>query len=63
MGLHLKEQKLVGAATFNIATFLRVLDNKPWRCAYIEPTRIPKDGIYAENPNRVQQYYQFQVLR
>lgn len=52
----------VGAATFNIATFLKVLDNKPWRCAYIEPTRRPKDGRYAENPNRVQQYYQFQVI-
>lgn len=52
----------VGAATFNPLTFLMALGKKPWRVAYIEPTRRPKDGRYAENPNRVQQYHQFQVL-
>lgn len=52
----------VGAGTFNPATFLRVLGPHPWRTAYVEPTRRPRDGRYAENPNRVQQYYQFQVV-
>ncbi len=52
----------VGAGTFNPATFLRVLDTKEWKTAYVEPTRRPKDGRYAENPNRVQQYHQFQVI-
>ncbi len=52
----------VGAGTFNPATFLRVLGRSPWRTAYVEPTRRPRDGRYAENPNRVQQYYQFQVI-
>ncbi len=52
----------VGAATFNPATFIRALGPDPWRVAYVEPTRRPKDGRYAENPNRVQQYYQFQVV-
>ncbi len=52
----------VGAGTFNPATFLRVLGPRPWRTAYVEPTRRPRDGRYAENPNRVQQYYQFQVI-
>ncbi len=52
----------VGAGTFNPATFLRVLGPSPWRTAYVEPTRRPRDGRYAENPNRVQQYYQFQVI-
>lgn len=52
----------VGAGTFNPMTFLRVLGKKPWRVAYVEPTRRPKDGRYAQNPNRVQQYHQFQVI-
>jgi glycyl-tRNA synthetase alpha chain len=52
----------VGAGTFNPATFLRVLGPEPWRVAYVEPSRRPKDGRYAENPNRVQQYHQFQVI-
>jgi len=52
----------VGAGTFNPATFLRVLGPRPWRTAYVEPTRRPRDGRYAQNPNRVQQYYQFQVI-
>ncbi len=52
----------VGAGTFNPATFLRVLGKKPWKVAYVEPTRRPKDGRYAQNPNRVQQYHQYQVI-
>ncbi len=52
----------VGAGTFNPATFLRVLGPEPWRTAYVEPSRRPQDGRYAQNPNRVQQYYQFQVI-
>lgn len=52
----------VGAGTFNPATFLRVLGPQPWRAAYVEPSRRPKDGRYAENPNRVQQYHQYQVI-
>ncbi len=52
----------VGAGTFNPATFLRSLGPEPWRTAYVEPSRRPKDGRYAENPNRVQQYHQFQVI-
>ena len=52
----------VGAGTFNPATFLRVLGPEHWRVAYVEPSRRPKDGRYAENPNRVQQYHQFQVI-
>jgi glycyl-tRNA synthetase alpha chain len=52
----------VGAGTFNPATFLRVLGPEPWRAAYVEPSRRPKDGRYAENPNRVQQFDQFQVV-
>ena len=52
----------VGAGTFNPATFLRVLGPEPWRAAYVEPSRRPQDGRYAQNPNRVQQYYQFQVI-
>ncbi len=52
----------VGAGTFNPATFLRALGPEPWRAAYVEPSRRPKDGRYAENPNRVQQYHQFQVI-
>jgi glycyl-tRNA synthetase alpha chain len=52
----------VGAGTFNPATFLRALGPEPWRVAYVEPSRRPKDGRYGENPNRFQQFYQYQVL-
>ena len=52
----------VGAGTFNPATFLRVLGPEPWRAAYVEPSRRPKDGRYGENPNRVQQFEQYQVV-
>ena len=52
----------VGAGTFNPATFLRALGPQPWRAAYVEVTRRPKDGRYAENPNRLQQYHQYQVV-
>src|SRR5258706_1176091 len=52
----------VGAGTFNPATFLRSLGPEPWRVAYLEPSRRPKDGRYGENPNRFQQFYQYQVL-
>ena len=52
----------VGAGTFNPATFLRSLGPEPWRVAYFEPSRRPKDGRYGENPNRFQQFYQYQVL-
>ena len=52
----------VGAGTFNPATFLRVLGPEPWKAAYVEPSRRPTDGRYGENPNRLQHYYQFQVI-
>lgn len=52
----------VGAGTFHPATFLRALGPEPWRTAYVQPSRRPTDGRYGENPNRVQHYYQFQVL-
>ena len=52
----------VGAGTFHTATFLRALGPEPWRAAYVQPSRRPKDGRYGENPNRLQHYYQFQVL-
>ena len=51
-----------GAGTFNPATALRCLGPKPWRAAYVEPSRRPVDGRYGENPNRLQHYYQYQVL-
>ncbi|OGS18968.1 MAG: glycine--tRNA ligase subunit alpha [Elusimicrobia bacterium RIFOXYA2_FULL_50_26] len=51
-----------GAGTFNPATFLRCLGPKPWAAAYVEPSRRPTDGRYGENPNRLQHYYQFQVI-
>jgi glycyl-tRNA synthetase alpha chain len=51
-----------GAGTMNPTTFLRVLGPEPWKVAYVEPSRRPADGRYGENPNRVQQHYQFQVL-
>lgn len=52
----------VGAGTFNPATFLRALGPEPWKVAYVEPCRRPTDGRYGENPNRLQHYYQFQVI-
>jgi len=52
----------VGAGTFNPATFLRALGPEPWNAAYVEPSRRPTDGRYGENPNRLQHYYQFQVV-
>jgi glycyl-tRNA synthetase alpha chain len=52
----------VGAATFHPATTLRALGPKPWNAAYVQPSRRPKDGRYGENPNRLQHYYQFQVI-
>lgn len=51
-----------GAGTFHPATLLRSLDKKPWRVAYVAPSRRPTDGRYGENPNRLGAYYQFQVL-
>lgn len=51
-----------GAGTFHPATFLRALGPEPWNVAYVEPSRRPTDGRYGENPNRLQHYYQFQVL-
>ena len=52
----------VGAGTMNPATTLRVLGPEPWRVAYVEPSRRPADGRYGQNPNRLQHYYQFQVI-
>ncbi len=52
----------VGAGTFHPATTLRALGPKPWAAAYVQPSRRPKDGRYGENPNRMQHYYQFQVI-
>ncbi|MCA1910184.1 MAG: glycine--tRNA ligase subunit alpha [Magnetospirillum sp.] len=52
----------VGAGTFHPATTLRALGPDPWKCAYVQPSRRPKDGRYGENPNRLQHYYQYQVL-
>ena len=52
----------VGAGTFHPATTLRALGSKPWSVAYVQPSRRPTDGRYGENPNRLQHYYQFQVL-
>ncbi len=52
----------VGAGTFHPATTLRALGPEPWRAAYVQPSRRPKDGRYGENPNRLQHYYQFQVI-
>lgn len=51
-----------GAGTMNPATFLRVLDSNSWKAAYVEPSRRPTDGRYGENPNRLQHYYQYQVI-
>ncbi len=52
----------MGAGTFHTATTLRALGPKPWNAAYVQPSRRPKDGRYGENPNRMQHYYQFQVI-
>ncbi len=52
----------VGAGTFNPSTFLRVLGPEPWNAAYVEPSRRPTDGRYGDNPNRLQHYYQYQVV-
>lgn len=52
----------VGAGTFHPATFLRSIGPEPWRTAYVQPSRRPTDGRYGENPNRLQHYYQFQVI-
>jgi len=52
----------VGAGTFHWATFLKVLGPQPWRAAYVQPSRRPTDGRYGENPNRLQHYYQYQVI-
>ena len=52
----------VGAGTFHPATFLRAIGPEPWRAAYVQPSRRPQDGRYGKNPNRLQHYYQFQVV-
>ncbi len=52
----------VGAGTFHPATLLRVLGPEPWKAAYVQPSRRPTDGRYGENPNRLQHYYQYQVV-
>jgi glycyl-tRNA synthetase alpha chain len=52
----------VGAGTFHPATYLRAIGPEPWRAAYVQPSRRPTDGRYGENPNRLQHYFQFQVL-
>lgn len=52
----------VGAGTFHTATFLRAIGPETWNAAYVQPSRRPTDGRYGENPNRLQHYYQFQVV-
>ncbi|GGP23536.1 MULTISPECIES: glycine--tRNA ligase subunit alpha [Silvimonas] len=52
----------MGAGTSHTATFLRAIGPEPWNAAYVQPSRRPKDGRYGENPNRLQHYYQFQVV-
>jgi glycyl-tRNA synthetase alpha chain len=52
----------VGAGTYNPATFLRALGPEPWNVAYVEPSRRPSDGRYGDNPNRLQQFHQLQVI-
>ncbi|MFC2503831.1 MAG: glycine--tRNA ligase subunit alpha, partial [Cardiobacterium sp.] len=52
----------VGAGTFHTATFLRAIGPEPWNAAYVQPSRRPTDGRYGDNPNRLQRYYQFQVV-
>jgi glycyl-tRNA synthetase alpha chain len=51
----------MGAGTFHTATFLRAIGPEPWKAAYVQPSRRPKDGRYGDNPNRLQHYYQYQV--
>ena len=52
----------VGAGTFHPTTLLRALGPEPWKVAYVQPSRRPTDGRYGENPNRLQHYYQYQVI-
>jgi glycyl-tRNA synthetase alpha chain len=52
----------IGAGTFHVATFLRSVGPEPWNAAFVQPSRRPKDGRYGENPNRLQHYYQYQVV-
>ncbi|MCI5167557.1 MAG: glycine--tRNA ligase subunit alpha, partial [Candidatus Electrothrix sp. GM3_4] len=52
----------VGAGTFHPATLLKALGPEPWKAAYVQPSRRPTDGRYGENPNRLQHYYQYQVM-
>jgi glycyl-tRNA synthetase alpha chain len=52
----------MGAGTFHTATFLRAIGPEPWKAAYVQPCRRPKDGRYGDNPNRLQHYYQYQVV-
>lgn len=52
----------IGAGTFHTATFLRSIGPEPWNAAFVQPSRRPKDGRYGENPNRLQHYYQYQVV-
>ncbi|HSH41323.1 MAG TPA: glycine--tRNA ligase subunit alpha, partial [Arenicellales bacterium] len=52
----------VGAGTFHVATFLKAVGPEPWNAAYVQPSRRPTDGRYGDNPNRLQHYYQFQVV-
>src|SRR5579862_9086553 len=52
----------MGAGTFHPATTLRALGPRPWKAAYVQPSRRPSDGRYGENPNRLQHYYQLQVI-
>ena len=52
----------MGAGTFHTATFLRSIGPEPWNAAYVQPSRRPTDGRYGENPNRLQHYYQYQVI-
>ncbi len=52
----------MGAGTFHTATFLRAIGPEPWQAAYVQPSRRPKDGRYGDNPNRLQHYYQYQVV-
>ena len=60
--LHQPYDMEVGAGTFHPATFLRAIGPEPWRAAYVQPSRRPTDGRYGENPNRLQHYYQYQVV-
>src|SRR5262249_56411419 len=61
-GLLHPQQMEMGADTCHTATFLRAIGPEPWNAAYVQPSRRPKDGRYGENPNRLQHYYQYQVV-